>query len=83
LKKYYYAKKGAYYAVKHPKLVKIQGTILFRKVYLKNWRKFLGDPITGLTFIAVRFLETIWAIAGFISAVGIFKFVKILGGLFK
>ena len=82
-KKYYYAKKGARYAVKHPRLVKIQGTILFRKVYLKNWKKFVRHPLTGTSFLAVRFLETIWAVAGFISAVGIVAFLKTVKGLFK
>ena len=75
-KKYYYAKSGAFYASKHPRLVWVQGTILFRRVYLKHWRKFLQHPVLGISFIVVRFLETIWAIAGFISAVGIFTFLK-------
>ena len=75
-KKYYYAKSGAFYASKHPRLVWVQGTILFRRVYLKHWRKFLQHPVLGISFIVVRFLETIWAIIGFISAVGIFTFLK-------
>jgi len=82
-KKYYYAKNGAFYAAKHPKMVWIQGTILFRKVYLKNWKKFVKNPILGVSFILVRFLETIWAVAGFISAVGIFGFLKTLLNMFK
>lgn len=80
-KKYYYAQKGAFYAVKHPRLVRVQGTILFRKVYLKNWRKFIKYPLLGLSFIMVRFFETVWAIAGFISAVGISGFLKALKNL--
>lgn len=82
-KKYYYAKKGAAYAVKHPRLVKVQGTILFRKVYLKNWKKFLAHPILGISFIVVRLLETLWAVSGFISAVGILGFLKTLVSLIK
>jgi glycosyltransferase involved in cell wall biosynthesis len=82
-KKFYYAKSGAFYASKHPKLIWIQGTILFRKVYLKHWRKFLKHPILGLFFLAIRFLETLWAIAGFISAVGMIDFLKILFRWFK
>ena len=77
-KKYYYAKNGAFYAVKHPKMVWVQGTILFRKVYLKNWKKFVKNPIYGVSFIFVRFLETLYALAGFISAVGISGLIKTL-----
>lgn len=77
-KKYYYANRGASYALKHPKLVWIQGTILFRMVYLRNWKNFLRDPFLGLSFIVVRVLETIWSIAGFIKAVGIVGFLKVI-----
>lgn len=82
-KKYYYAKKGALYASKHPRLIWVQGTILFRKVYLKHWRKFLQHPALGISFIIVRSLETIWAVSGFISAVGIFTFLKMLITMLK
>jgi len=77
-KKFYYAKKGAKYAFKHPKLIWVQGTIIFRKVYLKNWKKFLRNPVLGISFIFVRFFETIWAVSGFIAAVGLKNFIKIL-----
>lgn len=77
-KKYYYASKGARYASKHPNLVWIQGSILFRKVYFKNWRKFVRKPLLGFSFIAVRILESVWSLAGFISSVGLTGFVKIL-----
>ncbi|MFC1625812.1 glycosyltransferase family 2 protein [Patescibacteria group bacterium] len=81
-KKYYYAKKGAYYAIKHPKLIRVQGTILFRKVYLKNWREFIKHPFLGISFVFVRFLETCWAVAGFISAVGFRGFIKTFYSIF-
>lgn len=82
-KKYYYAKRGASYASKHPKLVWVQGTILFRRVYLRNWRKFVHHPLLGISFLWVRLLETVWAVAGFISAVGVLDFLKTLFKLFK
>jgi glycosyltransferase involved in cell wall biosynthesis len=75
-KKYYYASQGAIYAQKHPELVKTQGNLLFRKAYLKHWDHFLKHPLIALSFIIVRVLETIWAIAGFIKAVGIVEFIK-------
>ncbi|OGE18069.1 hypothetical protein A3F00_02030 [Candidatus Daviesbacteria bacterium RIFCSPHIGHO2_12_FULL_37_11] len=75
-KKFYYAKRGALYAEKHPELIRTQGLILFRKVYFKNWKKFVRRPVTGISFIFVRILETIWAVAGYISAVGIVNFLK-------
>lgn len=81
-KKYYYARNGAYYALKHPNLVKVQGTILFRKVYVKNWKKFVRHPLLGILFIIVRLLETVCAVAGFIRAVGIKKFIKTLTFIF-
>lgn len=77
-KKYYYAKNGAFYATKHPKMVWVQGTILFRKVYFKNWKKFLKNPFLGISFIFVRFLEMFFAIAGFVSTVGISGLIKTL-----
>lgn len=75
-KKYYYASQGARYANKHPELVMTQGNLLFRKAYLKNWKQFLLNPILGVPFIVIRILETIWAIAGYISAVGYISFLK-------
>lgn len=77
-KKYYYANHGAIYALKHPKLVWVQGTILFRVVYLKNWRKFFNNPVVGISFIIVRLLETVWSLAGFVKAVGIVGFLKVV-----
>ncbi len=77
-KKYYYAKKGAGYAVKHPELVKIQGNLLFRKAYLVHWKKFVRSPLVGLSFIFVRVLEALAAVFGFIASVGLGGFVKTL-----
>ena len=82
-KKFYYANKGALYAEKHPELIKLQGTIIFRKSYLKNWKKFIQHPMTGLLFLGVRSLETIWAVAGFVSAVGLANFLKKLPSVFR
>lgn len=81
-KKFYYASSGALYAEKHPELIKLQGNILFRKSYFKNWEKFICHPVTGLSFIIVRTLETIWAISGYISAVGFAKFFQKLVRIF-
>lgn len=75
-KKYSYAQKGALYAQKHPELLSSQGNLLFRRAYLKNWRKFLKNPLLGLGFIFVRVLETISAVFGYISAVGLSGFFK-------
>lgn len=77
-RKYYYAERGAIYASKHPELVKSQGNLLFRKAYLRNWRKFLLEPGVGVIFIFVRTFEAIAAILGFIKAVGIKNFIKTL-----
>lgn len=82
-KKYYYANKGASYAKKHPELIAKQGTILFRRVYIKNWRKFLLNPFIGTAFVVVRILETIWAVTGYINAVGFIDFVKTMPAVFK
>lgn len=82
-KKFYYAKKGAIYADKHPELISKQGTILFRKAYLKHWRKFLLNPIIGICFVFTRTLETIWAVAGYISAVGPVHFMRKLFKMFN
>lgn len=76
-KKFYYANKSASYVRKHPDLVKIQGTILFRKAYLRHWKKFVRNPILGLSFLFVRVLETVSAVLGFIKAVGFIEFIRI------
>ncbi len=81
-KKYYYASKGALYAKKHPELIKTQGNLFFRKAYFKNWRKFVDAPIIGAFFIFVRILESIWAVAGFVSAVGIMGFFRAIANSF-
>lgn len=82
-KKYYYAKVGAIYAQKHPELIKSQGNLLFRKAYLRNWRRFVNKPLIGLTFILVRVLEAASAVLGYISAVGVQTFIKSLMNLVK
>ncbi len=67
-RKYYYGRHGAVYAKKHPELITKQGNLLFRKAYLKNWKKFVKNPLLGTSFIIVRTLEQIWALAGYISS---------------
>lgn len=78
-KRYYYASKGALYAQKHPELVKTQGNLLFRKAYVTHWINFIKNPFLGASFVFVRVLETVWAIAGFVSAVGFGGFLRTLG----
>lgn len=75
-KKYYYANRGAIYAKKHPELVKVQGNLLFRKVYLTHWRNFIKQPLIGLSFLGVRLLESCAAVLGYTKAVGILGFLK-------
>lgn len=67
-RKFYYAKKGAKYAKKHPELILTQGNLLFRKAYLKNWKKFVRQPVLGISFLFVRILEASWAVAGYLSS---------------
>lgn len=81
-KKFYYARQGAYYGEKHPELIKTQGNLLFRKAYLKHWQKFIKNPVIGMSFLFTRILETIFAVAGYISAVGFWHFVKRLFKMF-
>lgn len=80
-KKYYYAGESAKYAEKHPELVSTQGNLLFRKAYLRSWREFIKKPILGSLFIMEKFLESVWAIAGYINSVGVIGFLKTLAKL--
>lgn len=80
-KKYYYARESAKYAEKHPELVATQGNLLFRKAYLRNWRGFVKKPVLGGLFIMEKFLENIWAVAGYINAVGVIGFLRTLAKL--
>lgn len=82
-KRFYYASRGAPYAQKHPELIIRQGNLLFRKAYFKNWFKFVKNPIKGALFIGIKTLEMVWAIAGFISAVGLRGFFRTLGAVFR
>ncbi|MBI3397173.1 glycosyltransferase family 2 protein [Candidatus Woesebacteria bacterium] len=75
-KKYYYAQHSALYVEKHPDLISKQGILIFRKAYLKNWTRFFEHPILGVSLLLIRFLESISAILGFISSVGLTGFVK-------
>ncbi len=77
-KRHYYANKGALYAQKHPELVLSQGNLLFRKAYLRHWKKFIARPILGFSFIFIKSLEAIAAILGFTKAVGIRGFIHTL-----
>lgn len=81
-RKYYYAKKGAIYAGKHPELIASQGNLLFRRAYIKNWKKFIRQPFLGISFIVIRILEATWAVVGYISAVGFLTFIKNFIGMF-
>lgn len=81
-KKYYYANRGAVYAKKHPELVKIQGNLLFRKAYLTHWKNFVKQPLIGISFLIVRFLETSAAVFGYTKAVGISGFLKTFLNMF-
>ena len=67
-KRFYYASRGAYYAQKHPELIIRQGILIFRPAYFKHWRKFVCHPLTGITFLGVRLLETFSAGLGFLYA---------------
>ena len=67
-RKYYYAREGAKYAKKHPELIFSQGNLLFRAAYLRSWKKFILKPFIGISFIFVRILETLWALAGYVSS---------------
>ena len=82
-KKFYYASMGSVYARKHPELIWVQGNLLFRKAYLRNWKKFILHPFLGSTFLFIKFLETIWAVSGFISSVGILGFIRVVISSFK
>jgi len=75
-KKYYYAGQSVSYASKHPELVAVQGTILFRRAYIKHWKEFVLHPVLGTSFIVVRILTLIVAVIGFIKAAGLKKFLK-------
>lgn len=82
-RKYYYAQKSAAYAGKHPDLIATQGNMLFRKTYFRNWKKFLFNPVLGISFIFIRILESSWAIVGYISAVGLGGFLRTFFSMFK
>jgi glycosyltransferase involved in cell wall biosynthesis len=68
-RKYYYAKKGAKYAKKHPELILSQGNLIFRPAYFRNWKKFIKEPLLGLSFIFVRSLEALSAVSGYLSTI--------------
>lgn len=82
-KKYYYAQHSALYVEKHPDLISKQGILIFRKAYLKNWKRFFKHPILGISLLIIRSLESISAVLGFISSVGPVGFVKTFFRMFK
>ena len=82
-KKHYYATKSVAYADKHTEMVVKQGTIIFRRAYLKQWKKFLLNPILGISFLFVRSLVTVAAVSGYIKAAGLPKFIKTFFRMFR
>lgn len=73
-KKYYYASKSASYADKHPELIAKQGILIYRRAYIRHWTRFIRHPILGGALLFLRSLETVVAVSGYISAVGLVKF---------
>lgn len=82
-KKFYYAQKSATYADKHPDMVFKQGILVLRGAYLRHWTNFIKHPVLGVTLLFVRSLESVSAILGFISAVGVIKFSQVFLRMFK
>ncbi|MBX4205657.1 glycosyltransferase [Candidatus Microgenomates bacterium] len=82
-KKFYYAQKSALYAQKHPDLISKQGILIWRKAYIRHWKKFITNPLMGIALLFTRTLETIAATLGFIKAVGIIGFFKTVIQMFK
>ena len=64
-KKYYYCLTLNRYMKKNKDVSKKQAKILFRPAYLRNWRKFLKNPLLTFGFIIMRICEGFAAIYGF------------------
>lgn len=56
-KKYYYAKNIKLYHQEHPQEFKIQAGPARLKIFLKNWKKFLINPIHGTGVFILKFME--------------------------
>lgn len=72
-KKFYYAEKSVLYVKKHPDLILIQGNMLIRLAYIRNWKKFLQRPLLASTFVFIKVLENSAAVLGFFKGILIQK----------
>ena len=68
-KKFYYAAHAQVYLRKHPEMAIKQGSLLFRPVFLKKWKKFVNHPILGMGMFVVKGVESIGALSGIIYSV--------------
>lgn len=82
-KKYYYASQSVSYADKHPELVAKQGTIIFRRAYVRHWKKFFKHPLLGVSFIVIRLIVTFAAVLGYVRTAGLKKFIKTFVKMFS
>lgn len=73
MKRFYYARKSVRYVKKHPDLIWVQGNMILRPAYFRNWKKFINKPFIALAFIFVRILEMSAALLGFIYGVLIWR----------
>lgn len=56
-KKYYYAKHIKFYTQKHPEMFKVQSKMGRIRIFAKNWKKLIADPIHALGVFVLKFLE--------------------------
>lgn len=56
-KKYYYAKNIKFYAQKHQEMFKHQSEIGRVKIFAKNWKELVSDPILALGVFILKLLE--------------------------
>lgn len=67
-KKFYYASRAGAYAKRHPEMKLIQGNMIFRPIFFKNWKKLASHPFLSLGMFLVKGIEMIGAMAGYVKS---------------
>lgn len=64
LKKFFYGKTASLFIFTHPKQAFIQGNLLFRPTYFRNWNKLVASPMMAASMFLAKFLEGLFGLAG-------------------
>lgn len=67
-KKFFYGRTGHLFIDTHPTHALIQGNLIFRPAYFRNYGKLVANPVLTAGMFFMKFLEMLAALLGFVTA---------------